>query len=70
MTDHLRAGSAECRTGSSFTPSQIIERSRARCAAAWDRDGLAVVAKDDPVLDDWERQFLANIIAKIRKANG
>ena len=56
-------------TVSGYTPAQIIERSRARCAAAWESDGLAVISKDDPLLDDWERQFLANIIAKIQKAN-
>jgi hypothetical protein len=53
-------------SSSGFTREQIAARSLERCIDAYDHQGLVVVAIGNPLLNDWERQMLRNIVAKLR----
>jgi len=55
---------------SGFTREQIAARSAERCLEAFDHYGLIVVALANPLLSDWERQMLRNIVAKLRASLG
>lgn len=53
-----------CRAPSSFTPEQIDARVKVAQAEAAAM-GVLLVRADDHRLDDWERQFVRNLMTKL-----